>query len=61
MANDETKRKWFEDVTIQPTMSHARTKPVAVEKIKKRTRTGDNQQATEPKERRDTGRSTKVR
>jgi hypothetical protein len=36
MAKDEKKRKWFEEITPHPTLSRARTRPLVVEKVKKK-------------------------
>lgn len=53
MTNDEPKRKWFEEVPIRPTFSHARTKPLVVEKVKKRPQAQHDSSATERKEKGD--------
>jgi hypothetical protein len=57
MTSDEPKRKWFEEVPIRPTFSHARTKPLVVEKVKKRAQAGDDSSATERNDRSDTNHS----
>jgi hypothetical protein len=56
MANEDDKRKWFEEIrraalsgTISQNFSHGRTKPVVVEKVKKRAPTRHDSQSTEGK------------
>jgi hypothetical protein len=47
MTNDEPKRKWFEEAPIRKTFSHARTKPLVVEKVKKRAQARHDSSATQ--------------
>lgn len=47
MTADESKRTWFEEVPIQPKSSHARTKPLIVQKVKKRAQARPDSSAME--------------
>ena len=57
MADDEMKR-WLEEAKkaeVRPSLSHARTKPVVVEKMKTRTRRAPDSRPNEqpPRDRKD--------
>jgi hypothetical protein len=56
MANEDDKRKWFEQIrraalsgTITQSYSHGRTKPVVVEKVKRRGPARQDSQSREGK------------